>query len=227
MLINRKRSYRRGPTYRQTYVPHDQRQLNTQPTPIMDEKTAQYYLNQLKQMGYIQQDPPYIVTIKHKDSDGQITFDLKDDLSLGTGGTITSANMQVLDIYGKPYFNPLISNEDILNRVGVKLYPIMAKGGLGVYNADSSSQNVYFKDIDSSNAHNPGTVSVGSHSFWYASSSSSTTIFDRALVSKDDTDLFYLSYVPNMADNWPDVIYCPASLFYLVCEELTVLVYPA
>lgn len=226
MLINRKRSYRRGPKYRQTYVPHDQRQLNTQPTPIMDERTAQYYLNQLTQMGYIPASPPpqppYIVTIKPKGG-GKIVFEISNNLTLGSNSNINSDDMELIDINGQPYTSPTISNADILNQVGVHLYPIIANGSLGVFNGTSSPQIAYLYEIDD-NTVKQGVTVQPNQIFYISEYSTQISLFNRAIISSDVDNMFYLAYMQNYQNLYYEGLFCSKDNFDFVCDELTVLI---
>lgn len=221
MLINRKRSARRGPTFKQSYVPHDQRQINTEPTPIKDERTAQYYLRQLISKGYV--NPyPYIVTIKNKDDEDSIRFEITNNQALGTHGNINSNDMEIVDIFGNPYNSPMISNADILDRVGCILMPIIATGSLGVYNATNESHDIKYRDNDNNTG---GSRTVASHKYYYISDNYS--YFQEAYTSASGQNMYFWLHNSNTTAANYDCAFCDINYFYLNCKRLTVLVYPA
>lgn len=173
-------------------------------------------------MGYID-SYPYIVTIKPKQSGPTyIQFGLNSsDQSLGPDGNINSDNMDVYNIIGKPYQSPVLSNSNILNQVGCKLYPIIATDSLGFYNVTNEQQKFNFRDMDSGSGSNK-FVSANNYSFistWYP-------YFNQAYVSASGGLLCFTLYGPNSEPANTDVAYCSTSLFLMIAKQLTVLVVP-
>lgn len=144
MFNKRRRSYRKGPPANQIYVPHDQRQLNPDPIPIMTEKQAQYYYKQLKDMGYIppQIPPPetdyQIFKIGTIDNTYGIKFQLNADQSIRWYASLPP-NLNVLDINNQPldqkYYDQ-INNK--LAQNGYKIYPGKLLYQPALYNDQSS-----------------------------------------------------------------------------------------
>lgn len=172
MFNKRRRSYRKGPPANQIYVPHDQRQLNPDPIPIMTEKQAQFYYKQLKDMGYIppQIPPPdtdyQIFKIGTIDNTYGIKFQLNNDQTIRWYASLPP-NLNVLDMNNQPidqkYYDQ-INNK--LAQNGYKIYPgkllydpavynDMSSGYLevdGLYNS-SSNDTLYTTQIQSGHNH--------------------------------------------------------------------------
>lgn len=162
MFNKRKRSYRKGPPANQIYVPHDQRQLNPNPIPIMTEKQAQFYYRQLKDMGYIppqQTQDIQVFQIATADQSYKIKFKLDADETVTWYGSLPE-NLNLTDMNGQPidpqYYGQIV---DKLNQNGYKTYPFLLLNEPRIEN-HSTDQTVPVQGIYNSASTNFYTVNV-------------------------------------------------------------------
>lgn len=215
MFIKRTRSTIRGPTQRQTYVPHDQRQVNTEPTPIKTEKMAQYYYNQLKNMGYLQQSIPQIVTVNIINQDDYCSFDLDATTQGFNTSNIDSNTCYLTDINGNALdIKPDIQN-NILNQQGYKLYPIIVNGDFGYFNGTESNKTAYLTDMDGGSS---TSKTVSSRSYWKISTNYS--YFTQAYVAASGTNMLLILYKDNSTAGQYDLIYASKTSFYIYTKKV-------
>lgn len=166
MFNRRRRSYRKGPPANQIYVPHDQRKLTADPIPIMTEKQAQYYYNQLKDMGYIPEPvdnyTPNVLLLTRANPANWLYFHLDYDQSV-KNSNINATNCNVYDMNGNELDKNKYDLVNILNQNGYKLYPVLCRSQLGFVNTTNSSKNLTKKYLDNNTSTN---VSVAANSYY-------------------------------------------------------------
>lgn len=226
MFNKRRRSYRKGPPANQIYVPHDQRKLTNDPIPIMNESQAQFYYKQLKDMGYIPTpEPPRpldVIKIKMTDPDKSVLFNVDNQNQHIKDQNFNSTNCQVYDVYDNPIPLDKYDLVNIVDENGYYLFPILAQSDLRMYNGLSSSQTCSYGDIDTWNGQN---TTVAGHSDFKVSES--FPWFTAAYVGATANRNFFFLYGQNTTTNNADMVMAPPSSFYLKCDYLTCLVFPA
>lgn len=217
---NRKRSKQKGPPFRQIYVPHDQRLLNYKPIPITNEFQAQYYLEQLKNMGYVRNQFPQVVSVHITNTDNFISFDLNPQTQGFANTNVDSDRCYLTDIQNHPLQISQEIQNKILNQQGYRLYPIIVTGSIGFRNGSSSTKTYYGRDMD-----------VGTSTGYpvpantYDSIVSTHPYFTQAYCMASGNNMMLTLYSDNTEVNRYDMFYASKQSFYIWCKTVTCLVF--
>lgn len=215
---------RKGPSNRQVYVPHDQRELNPSPIPIRTQKEAEFYYKQLQGMGLINPPTdnykPEIIIIKKVQQNTWITFDMNEtDQSIKTS-TIRSSDCDAYDIYGNKLDKTKYDLVNILNQTGYKLYPILCTGALTFYNGTAVSRNMYSVELNG----NRNTIPVAAETNYRIYND--WPDFVKAYPCHQNGDLLYCCYSDSSSTSTPVFFNAYQPYFNARCYEITCIVVP-
>lgn len=229
MFNRRRRSYRKGPPANQIYVPHDQRNINQDPIPITTERQAQYYYKQLYNMGYIPQPPPPVepplpdIVVINSPQNISILFSINSYNQYMVNDNINSTDGFTLqDLYGNPLTISQDIQNNILNKNGFRLYPIIVNGGIGFLN--SANVQRPFWDYEISTQHT-AQYQLAAQEFYNLSSHYSD--FGQAMCCRNGDNLTLIPYNNMSVEDTPDIFYIKLNATSKIgCNTITCLVVP-